>query len=317
MARPVAAIIPTRNSRAFLDRCLTSLVDQVYPALTITVVDNASTDGTTEDIETRWPGVRVLRSARNLGYARAVNLGAAQARGDVLALNVDTEFAVGTLDAMVRGMGENPSAGIIAPRVVEPAGRVQPTAHRFPTLGTLLGEALLLDRLPGCGGLGYRRTMSDEVAEWYTGVALLVRREAWEALGGFDPAYFFFVEELDLQERAARLGWQVRLAPAATVVHWGGSRPIPPRRFLHAHDGYERYFAVRRGRAGGAAARATLCLTALTRALAWLPQILLPNRSRLARSWCRMFLAVAVLSARRLPGATVRDHRPLQPGRPA
>jgi GT2 family glycosyltransferase len=93
MARPVAAIIPTRNSRAFVDRCLASLVEQRYPELSITVVDNASTDRTLQHVEDRWPEVRALTAGRNLGYDAAVNLGARQARGDVLALNADTRLA--------------------------------------------------------------------------------------------------------------------------------------------------------------------------------------------------------------------------------
>jgi N-acetylglucosaminyl-diphospho-decaprenol L-rhamnosyltransferase len=308
MGTHVAIVVPTHNSLRWLPACLTAATRQAAVDARVVVVDNASTDGSVGYLRRAWPGVAVVQLDANVGYGAAINIGAgALPTGDVLALNADVVLAPDCLRRLAEVLERDPGVGLVAPRLFEAGGRIQPSGHRFPTLPKLAAEALFLDRLPGTGGaLGYRcrdesRWTAARRVDWASGAALLVRQRAWADVGGFDPEYTFFVEEIDLQYRLGRRGWMRVLEPSAHAVHHGGNRPIPPERFVLAHDGFERFFARRSGPRAGRVARAILCLTALTRAAAWgAVAVFRPTRRQRAVEWMRMFLAVVELSARAL-----------------
>lgn len=293
--RRIAVVIPCHDSLRHVDACLRSLESQGGVDLEVVVVDNASTDGTATHIRAHHPRVSLLELPTNVGYGGAVNVGADTVPGtDVLALNVDTRLPEGCLATLARTLARHPDTGVVAPRLKNPDGTLQLSLHRLPTLPRLLAEALLLDRAPTLGArLGYHLPASahrrPSVIGWATGAALLVRREAWDGVGGFDPEYFFFVEEIDLQRRIAEQGWAVRFEPGADVMHEGGKRPLSPDTFLCAHDGFQRFFTDWRGSAAGRTARAILCLTALTRWLGWRAvQFVRPSHPD-AAAWARMF----------------------------
>ena len=321
-APPVVVVIPTYDSRSWVDGCLSSVLAQRGVRLAVAVVDNGSRDGTPEDVSRSWPEVKLIALTRNVGYGEAINVGArVLPAGHVLALNVDVRLEPDALRELVGVLEKNPTVGAVAPRLTNPDGTLQPSAHRFPTLTKLFGEALALDRLPVVGTLfdyhlrRYRYNAARSV-DWVSGAVLLVRREAWEALGGFDPQYPFFVEELDLQRRLADQGWRVVLEPATAVVHFGGKRPIAPEVFLQAHAGLERYFGLAGGRSAAAAARAVLCMTALTRAIGWTILSLFdrPNRAE-AQRWASMFIRVfwrSTLLLRRIPAAQYPPYVPAE-----
>jgi N-acetylglucosaminyl-diphospho-decaprenol L-rhamnosyltransferase len=301
----IAVAVPTFNSRHWIDACLRAVEAQEDVSTHVVVVDNGSTDGTPAHVEERWPEVRVLRLSRNVGYGEAVNRGVAGIAADyVLALNVDAELAPDCLRKLVAAVVDDPDAVVAAPLLLESDGRRQPSAHRFPTLTQLLGEALFLDRLPLIAGTfdyhcrSYRYDRRARV-DWATGAVLLIEREAFDAVGGFDPAYFFFVEEVDLQRRLGERGGGTVIEPAARAVHHGGKAPVPAERFLASHDGWERMLAP----AGGVraiAVRVVLSLIALSRAAAW-TALGLARRERAgeARAWRSMFLRTAAGSLRR------------------
>jgi GT2 family glycosyltransferase len=273
----------------------------------VAIVDNGSSDGTLERVERRWPSVKRIALGENVGYGAAVNEGARSlAGGHVLALNADAMLARGSLGKLVAVLEADHAVGAVAPRLLNPDGTLQRSAHSFPTLGRLLGEALALDRLPVVGRAfdyhcrTYRYDRPQRI-DWATGAVVLVRDKAWDVLGGFDPMYIFFVEELDLQRRLAEAGWHVVLEPASVAVHHGGKRPIAPDLFLHSHDGFERYFGLTGGRSAAASARAMLCLTALTRAFAWaVIGFFDRGRREEAYRWTSMFIRVFWRSARLL-----------------
>jgi N-acetylglucosaminyl-diphospho-decaprenol L-rhamnosyltransferase len=303
----VCAVVPTHNSRPCLDECIGGLLEQEGVKLSVAVVDNASTDDSVEHVRRRWPRVEVVELRTNVGYGAAINIGVERLpHGHVLALNADAAPTASCLRRMIAVLDRDSRVGVVAPRLIDVQGATQPSAHRFPTLVRLLGEALLLDRLPGVGTFfdyhlrdyGYDHRLE---IDWATGAALLIRDEAWFAVGGFDPAYFFFVEEIDLQRRLADLGWVVVLEPTAIVRHHGGKRPIRASLFVSSHDGFERYFDVRSGRVAAAVSRLVLCLTAVTRAVGWGAIACLDRRRRAdARSWAMMFVRVVALSAPRV-----------------
>jgi GT2 family glycosyltransferase len=283
------------------------VLDQAGDEWQVVVVDNASSDGTAEEVRARWGTVRVVELESNLGYGAAVNAGAGTSPGHVLALNVDTELEPGALARLRSALEADPRLGAVGPRLLDPDGSLQPSVHDLPTVGALFAEALFLDRLPnGIGDkLGYHSRgydySSPQRVGWLTGAALLLRDTAWRECGGFDPAFFFFVEEVDLQRRLHALGWSVAIEPRAAVVHHGGKQPLAPELFLHSHDGFARYFAKHGSPASARLARAALCLTALTRALAWaVAPLLRPGAAADARRWRAMFWNVFARSAREL-----------------
>jgi GT2 family glycosyltransferase len=226
----------------------------------------------------------------------------------VFALNVDTRLAPHALERLGAALDSDAGLGAVGPRLLDPDGGLQPSVHELPTPGALFAEALFLDRLPLVGDrLGYHSRSYDykepRAVGWLTGAALLVRDSAWRQSGGFDPDFFFFVEEVDLQRRLHELGWSVAIEPRATVVHHGGKQPLAPGLFLHSHEGFGRYFAKHEGPREARLARAALCIAALTRALAWTAAPLVrPSAAAQARRWRRMFWIVFARSARALFG---------------
>jgi len=299
--------VPIYNSRRWIDAFMQAVSMQRDVAVEVIAVDNDSSDDGRAHLAANWPDVKIVALDVNVGYAGGVNAGAAESHpgAHILAVNVDAQLHHGCLRRLLDDLDDLPEAGLVAPRLLEPWGAVQPSAHRFPTHARLLAEALFLDRLPELG-LGYHLredhlwTNATQV-DWATGAVLLTRRAAWDAIGGFDPRYFFFVEELDLQRRLARCGWKAYVDPAATVVHHGGKRPIDARLFAEAHDGFDRYFSAGGRSASGSAARAILILSAFTRAAAWSALALArPRRAPEARSWAAMFARVIPVSLARL-----------------
>lgn len=277
------------------------MLEQAGDEWEVVVVDNASSDGTAAEVRGRWPAVRVVELAENVGYGAAVNAGAAAGTpgGHVLALNVDTQLEPAALAKLVGALEADPRLGAVGPRLLDPDGSLQPSVHDLPSVAALFAEALFLDRLPAALGdrLGYHARGYDYAAPrrvgWLTGAVLLVRGTAWEQSGGFDPQFFFFVEEIDLQRRLQALGWEVAIEPRAAVLHHGGKQPLSPELFLHSHEGFELYFAKHGGPAQARLARAALRLAALTRAIAWsLVPLVRPARAGDARRWRTMFWAV-------------------------
>jgi N-acetylglucosaminyl-diphospho-decaprenol L-rhamnosyltransferase len=259
----------------------------------------------------------VLRLDSNLGYGRAVNAGAELwPRHHVLALNVDTVVAPGALGRLAGTLASDEQVALVAPRLLEADGSLQRSAYEFPSLTGFARQALGLKRTIRATRYPSREESAQQAFEvdWASGAALLIRREPWDAVGGFDPSYRFFVEEVDLQRRLRDAGWSVMLDPRAEITHFGGAHPIPAARFALAHDGWERYFGSRYGRRRQVAARALLCAVAASRCALWLAlAVLRPAGRRESLLWARMFAAVTLLSAAKLPAASLRRHSPYAP----
>ncbi|MFN8094406.1 MAG: glycosyltransferase [Vicinamibacteria bacterium] len=211
----VSVIVPSWNGRGLLPPCLESLAGQEYPRerLEVLVVDNASTDGTAEWLSLEWPGVRVVRAEENLGFAGGTNAGARAARGELLVfLNNDAAAAPGFVRALVDGALPDAGIAAVAARIVEWTGE-----------GTEFGGSGL-----SVLGLGYQRsswhpafreTAAGGEIPFACGAAMLVRRDVFLALGGFDPAFFAYYEDVDLGWRLWLSGHRVLYAPAAVARH--------------------------------------------------------------------------------------------------
>jgi GT2 family glycosyltransferase len=212
----VSVIIPTYNGKALLAVCLPSLRDQSYPAdrFEVIVVDDASGDGTVGYLAAKFPEVRVVALAHNSGFIAACNAGVAAARGEILVLlNNDTEAEPGWLAALVAALLEHPEAGSAASKMLLFDRR--DTLH---TAGDLMGK----DGIPRNRGVWEKDVGQYDQDRWVFGPcggAAAYRRDAWQQAGGFDPALWMYMEDVDLAWRLQRLGWRSIYAPEARIYH--------------------------------------------------------------------------------------------------
>ncbi|MGQ9730237.1 MAG: glycosyltransferase family 2 protein [Candidatus Zipacnadales bacterium] len=227
----VRVVILNYNTRELLRACLRSLLaDAANQERAIVVVDNASHDGSPAMVRTEFPAVRVIESSCNQGFSAGNNLGAAGASEPyLLFLNADTLVPYGAIGALVGFMERHPECGAVGPRLLNPDGTVQWSPRTFPgPLNTLL-EGFGLDRLwPrsrffGRPKMTYFDHSTSSPVEYLSGAALLVRREAFESVGGWSEDYFFYAEDADLCRALWKAGWQVWFHGAVAITHIGGA----------------------------------------------------------------------------------------------
>jgi GT2 family glycosyltransferase len=187
-----------------------------------------------------WAGVTLRCFNRNRGFARAVNEGCRRARGEwLLLLNPDVrvpdEFLDRVLEAAERLAASEPKVGIVGFQLRHADGSRQGSTGPFPTLANVLTGLLRPRARRRCQPVrGPRR----QPTPWVTGCCLLVRRECWEALGGFDEDFFLYYEDVDLCRRARARGWSVWYEPNVRVTHFLPlhTRPVPaPLRVMTRH----------------------------------------------------------------------------------
>lgn len=232
MAPALSILIVSYNTREMTLACLASIAAET-PDLDCEVIvfDNASTDGSVGAIAAAHSGVRLIAHPENIGFARANNLAAKEAKGkQILLLNPDTVVLDRAVERLVSFSAEHPDALIWGGRTIFADGRLNPTSsYAAPTLWSLTCFALTLGRLaPGSAWLNpeftsLRHDGEERDVDIVTGCFLLIGRETWEQLGGFDPDYFLYGEETDLCLRAKVLGARPRITPKATIVHHVGA----------------------------------------------------------------------------------------------
>ncbi len=254
----LSLIIVSWNVAELLAECL----DSVNRSLTesalcaeIIVVDSGSTDDTVAMLRARFPEVIVLAQEGNSGFVRCNNLGLKMARGNyIMLLNPDTLVIADALERLMQELETYPAVGMVGPRTLNSDGSIQSTRRRFPTLLTAFFESTWLQPWAPCGLLrNYRiEDRADEDSfevDWVQGSALMLRREVHEAIGGLDPGYVMYSEELDWCRRAQAAGWGVRYVGTATIIHHGGrsSEQAPARRQIHFQQSKLRYFRIWHG----------------------------------------------------------------------
>jgi GT2 family glycosyltransferase len=221
----VSVILVSRNTCALTCAALRSVLESRDSlAKEILVVDNGSTDETPVVVPRDFPAVKLVRSEVNLGFARANNLGAQEAKGEfLLLLNSDAHLKPDTLAAGVGWMREHPKCGIAGAQLVSPDGSLQNSIANAPSLATeLLNKSLLRllfpQRFPG----KERASPAPRAVESVVGACMVIRRSVWETLGGLDERFFFFLEETDFCLQARRRGWEVFHLPQMQVWHEQG-----------------------------------------------------------------------------------------------
>lgn len=221
-APKAAVVIPSWNSAGLLPACLGSLGDQGVAVETL-VVDNGSSDGAVAYLERE--GVRHLALPTNVGFARAVNLGVAETSAPaVLVLNADTVLEPGAIGTLLDALEADASLAGVQPRILqmEEGGARDLEQARLYSAGQALtrdGRALEL----GAGEAQSRALLQPREVFGVCGAACLLRRDAFERLGGYDERYFSFYEDVDLNLRARIAGWRFAYEPGAVVWHLGNA----------------------------------------------------------------------------------------------
>ncbi|HEX6904157.1 MAG TPA: glycosyltransferase family 2 protein [Thermoanaerobaculia bacterium] len=251
----MAVAVVNHNTRDLLRECLAS-VRAESPAQ-IVVADTGSGDGSAEMVRREFPEAVLLADEGNPGFGAAANRAVAACSAPfVLLLNADTRVGAGTIQSLDRFLRRNPRTAVAGPRLVNPDGSLQVSC--FPFLGTL---QLMLEKTPAARWLARVPLLRNHwllscsghdrprVVPWVLGAAMAIRREAFEAVGGFDPSYFMYSEEIDLCYRLKTAGWETRFTPVGLVVHAGGAstgqrRPeMAVRRVVSSKLFYRRHYS--------------------------------------------------------------------------
>jgi GT2 family glycosyltransferase len=259
MRPDVSIVVVNWNTRQRLERCLAALPRATGGvSMETIVVDNGSTDGSQAMVAAQFPHVRLIQNRDNLGYGRATNVGVTAGTGRyVLILNSDCEPAPGALAVMTERLDRDPAVAGVFCKLTNPDGSLQPSVHdRFLTPWGMLGDLLGLSSLkyavyrrPRLHRWLLRGTLRlhahERDVEWGGGACILVRRRAFDAVGGFDGRFFMYYEDVDLCHRLRDAGHRLLYVPSAAAIHhWGAStRQAPAAMLCESFTSRREYFA--------------------------------------------------------------------------
>lgn len=230
----IGVVIVTHNSAPHISNCLASLpVAAPGSPLRVVLVDNHSEDETVMIARSARPDLQVIEQPDNPGFARAVNRAATLLTDCryVLLLNPDATLRPGSLETLVAALEATPRAAACGPHLRYPDGRHQISARPLPSLTGVIYDALLLYHLRRCPNLVEQFPAGQEVAEvdCVSGACMLIRRESFDALEGFDERFFLYGEDVDFCARLRALGRTLLVVPAAVVVHVEGASTFRDR----------------------------------------------------------------------------------------
>jgi N-acetylglucosaminyl-diphospho-decaprenol L-rhamnosyltransferase len=226
MTPDVSVVIVSYNTRSLLRECLSSVLRSRGATVEVFVVDNRSTDGSTDMVEREFPSVSLICNPRNVGFAAANNLAIARARGRyVLLLNPDATVGADTIGQLAGYLDRHDDAGVCGPLVRFPDGTFQSCGYDFPTLRAELRESKRIGRIIGWFSADTSDTSERTAPEhvgWVDGCCLMARLKAIRDVGGLDEQYFMYGEELDLCRMIQANGWRVVAMPTTAVMHHRG-----------------------------------------------------------------------------------------------
>lgn len=206
-------ILLSYNSRNDLEECIPSLTNQTYLNFEIIVVDNASTDSTPDFIRTEYPDIKLVETGSNLGYPAGNNIGFEHAKGDyIVILNPDTVVDPNWLLQLIKPLSENPDIAITTPKIL---------LYGRPDKINTCGNSVHFTGLDFCRGLNEPSTSFSTIEEVgaISGCSFAIRRGVFKELGGFDPDFFLYLEDVDLSLRARIAGYRIMFVPESIVYH--------------------------------------------------------------------------------------------------
>ncbi|HEX2973908.1 MAG TPA: glycosyltransferase family 2 protein [Tepidisphaeraceae bacterium] len=228
----VSILIVSYNTREMTLACLRSVYEQTHGiSFDVLVVDNDSHDGSAEAIAEQFPQARLIRPGKNIGFAAANNLAARQATGEyLLLLNPDTVILDGAIQKVLAFAKTHPEAGIVGGRTFFGDGSLnynschgRPTPWSLLCMGLGLSSLFRRSRFFNPESLGAWKRDSVKAVDAVTGCFLLIRRDLWMHLEGFDESFFMYGEETDLCWRAREQGYKCLIDAEAKLIHYGGA----------------------------------------------------------------------------------------------
>jgi N-acetylglucosaminyl-diphospho-decaprenol L-rhamnosyltransferase len=244
----LVVVTVTYSPGPHLDRFLDTLSHATTRPVTVVMADNGSTDGAPEAAVERHPNVRLLPTGGNLGYGSAVNRAVAEFLGGqipsdpefFIVANPDVQWGPDSIDALLEAAARWPRAGALGPLIRDPDGSVYPSARHQPSLirgGMHAVVGPWWKSNPWTAAYRQERmTPSERPVGWLSGSCLLLRRDAFDAVKGFDERYFMYMEDVDLGDRLDRAGWLNVYVPASEILHdKGHATGRDPARNLAAH----------------------------------------------------------------------------------
>jgi len=257
----ISVVILSWNDKKYLDECLESLAHSTKSrTMEIIVVDNASTDGSQEMVETKHPRVQLIRNQENVGFPRGNNMGMRASQGKYLfVLNSDIKLYEGCLDALVDYLEQHPDIGMIGPKILNRDLTHQSSCRTFPTLWNNFCSASGLSKV-----FAGSKFFSGEHMFYFKGDRIIdvdvlvgcfwgVRREAMDKFGMLDEGFFIYAEDVDWCKRCWQAGWRVVFFPGAQAIHYGGSsttKKDPVRFALTQQRSILRYWKKHHGALG-------------------------------------------------------------------
>lgn len=220
----ISAIVVNYNNIKYLPKCLASLRSSSLVS-EILLVDNASDDRSVAVVQERFADVKILAQKENLGFAAANNLAAGAATGDqLLLLNADAWVAGDAVKALVTKLAGQEGIGLVAPRLIYPNGSPQ---FCWSPDRSIVGECVqklrnLAEEWRLTHNWGDPLLQKMFAGGWYSAACWLVRKSAFDQVGGFDRRFFLYFEDVDFCIRLRQAGWRLAAESAAVVVHVGG-----------------------------------------------------------------------------------------------
>ncbi|MBN1401965.1 MAG: glycosyltransferase family 2 protein [Anaerolineae bacterium] len=297
--RPIdlSVIIVSWNTCQLLRACLESLAREIEVlrehrlTAEVWVVDNASSDGTVQMIQSGFSWAQLMANEINAGFAAANNQAIQSSRGRYVALlNPDTVVVAGAFTEMLAFMDETEEAAACGPLLLNGDGSLQPSCHPVLTPSREAWRLFFLDRLVPRATYPmhrWKQTESRQV-EVIKGACLVVRREALDQVGLFDEQYFMYAEETDLCHRLSSAGWQLFWVPDARVIHYGGqsTRQVPVEMIVALYRSKVQFVRKFSAEWGARRLKAVLLAAFLPRwVVATLGQVLDPKLAARARSY--------------------------------
>ena len=220
----LSIVILSYNTKDLTVACLESVISQykkelIDKEIEIIIVDNNSSDESAPEvlkIKNKISNLALIQNKENMGFARGCNIGANTVKGKyILFLNSDTEVLDNGFTSMVEFLENNPQIALLGGKLENNDGSIQPSAGKFYNLVNLIIMLLGLERL------GFLRSSPDNIqrVDWVSGACMMVRRNVFEKLGGFDEELFMYMEDMEICFRAKKLGFSTYFFPNVKLMH--------------------------------------------------------------------------------------------------
>lgn len=218
MSNLISVITVTYNSEESISKFLRSIQQNIDISYEVIIVDNNSSDKTVDKIKGSGVKVELIEAGENLGFARANNMAVQKAGGEFLFfLNPDTEILNPEVKLLWEFLRDHPKTGIAAPKLINSRGEVQPSVRLLPTFGRAFKEYVLGQK--GNYDHFYPKSGQPVAVESVVGGAMVVRRDLYTNVGGFDNKYFMYYEDLDLCRKVLRHGFSIYYLPQVILNH--------------------------------------------------------------------------------------------------